>query len=82
MIVVSTEGPAGRTSAQEIKETARELIRRCPYPTVRSVSCECEQGMLFLRGRLSSFFHKQIAQETVAELGIVAQVVNEIEVAV
>ena len=50
------------------------------YPALRSVSCECRHGVLYLRGRLSSYYHKQLAQEAVARLDGVTQVVNEIEV--
>lgn len=51
-----------------------------PYRAIRAVSCECDRGQLLLRGRLSSFFHKQLAQEAVAKIEGVTQVVNEIEV--
>jgi osmotically-inducible protein OsmY len=42
--------------------------------------CECNLGVLSLRGRLSSFHNKQVAQETVARVNGVTQVVNDIEV--
>ncbi len=36
--------------------------------------------MLILRGRLSRFYHKQLAQEAVAGMDGVEQIINEIEV--
>jgi len=45
------------------------------------VSCECDDGVLFLRGRLSSFYHKQLAQEVVARTAGVTQGITRFEVA-
>ena len=65
----------------EIAEAAGYRLRKSSYVEVRDISCQCDQGVLFLRGRLSTFYHKQVAQEAVAGLAGVEQVVNEIEVA-
>ena len=63
-----------------VAQAAKDRLRSNPHWPVRRVSCECDEGRLFLRGRLSSFFHKQLAQEAVADVDGVTQVVNEIEV--
>jgi osmotically-inducible protein OsmY len=63
-----------------IAEVALERLRECPYKAMRRVSCKCENGVLFLRGRLFSFHEKQVAQEVVAGVNGVTQVVNEIQV--
>jgi osmotically-inducible protein OsmY len=63
-----------------IAEAATECLRASHYKAMRRVSCECKQGVLFLRGRLFSFHEKQIAQEVVAGVNGVTQVVNEIQV--
>jgi osmotically-inducible protein OsmY len=63
-----------------IVEAARRCLQNSPYTTLRGVSCKCRHGVLLLTGRLSSFHQKQIAQETVARVQGVTQVVNEIEV--
>jgi len=47
---------------------------------VRRVSCEYDGGMLRLHGCLPTFYHKQLAQEAVADLDGVLQVVNQTEV--
>jgi osmotically-inducible protein OsmY len=65
----------------DVTERARERLRQSPHPGVRSVSCEFDRGVLRLRGRLSSFYHKQVAQEAVAHLSGVREVVNEVIVA-
>jgi osmotically-inducible protein OsmY len=63
-----------------IAEVAIERLRVSPYKAMRRVSCECKHGVLFLRGRLFSFHEKQVAQEVVAGISGVTQVVNEIQV--
>jgi osmotically-inducible protein OsmY len=64
-----------------VAQAAQARLRQIPYSTVHKVACECdERGHLFLRGRLPSYFQKQLAQEAVLNLEGVAQVVNEIEV--
>ena len=66
--------------APTIADMAIECLRASPYKAMRRVSCECKQGVLFLRGRLFSSHEKQIAQEVVAEVNGVTRVVNEIQV--
>jgi hypothetical protein len=63
-----------------IAELAMERFQDSPFIVLRRISCEFKHGDLFLRGRLFSFHEKQVAQETVAGIDGVAQVVNEVEV--
>ncbi len=63
-----------------IEAAATECLLKSLYHDVRRVRCEYHDGVLFLRGRLSSFHQKQVAQEAVAGVKGVTQVVNEIEV--
>ena len=65
---------------ERIAAAATESLQNSPYHAVRTVLCEWENGILFLRGKLSSFYHKQVAQETVARLKGLTPLVNEIEV--
>ena len=67
-------------NASTIAEVATERLRDSPYKVMRRISCECKHSVLFLRGRLFSFYEKQVAQETVARIDGVTQVVNEVEV--
>jgi hypothetical protein len=64
----------------EVALMARGSLEQSPYWSIRRVSCEYRHGLLFLRGRLGSFYHKQLAQEAVSDVKGVLQVVNEIEV--
>jgi len=63
-----------------VTESARERLRRCPYPGIRLLACEFEHGVLRLCGQLTSYYQKQIAQEIVADLSGVDQVVNDVVV--
>jgi osmotically-inducible protein OsmY len=63
-----------------IAEAAKECLRASPYKVLAGVACECDHGVLSLKGRLSSFYLKQHAQEAVARVNGVTQVVNEVEV--
>ena len=63
-----------------ISEAATECLQASPYKVLAGVVCECGDGVLSLKGRLSSFYLKQHAQEAVAAVSGVIQVVNDIEV--
>ncbi len=60
--------------------TARARLRQAPYQALRRVECRCEEGVLFLRGRVPSYYMKQYAQEMVAGVSNVRQVSNDLEV--
>jgi osmotically-inducible protein OsmY len=74
--------PVGNSAVAfcNIEAAAMECLRNSPYKVFAGVSCECDQGVLSLKGHLPSFYLKQHAQEAVAMVNGVAQVVNEIEV--
>ena len=63
-----------------IEEAATDCLLKSPYHDVRRVICEYDHGTLFLRGRLPSFHQKQVAQEAIARVKGVTQVINRIEV--
>ena len=63
-----------------VGQAALDRLRQSPHVALRAVSCQFEEGVLVLRGRVRSFYDKQLAQETIARVEGVARVVNEIEV--
>jgi len=71
---------SGRPDSQQIAEKARDRLRKDPHVNRREVSCECQEGVLWLRGELPSFYEKQVAQEAVKGLDGVAGIINDIEV--
>ena len=68
------------SSPIDLAAAARGRLCNSPYMAIRSVSCDFENGVLLLRGRLPSFHHKQMAQEAMRLLAGVGQIVNAIEV--
>jgi hypothetical protein len=65
----------------EVADTADARLHDKSRGSFRDVSCECEdEGTIILRGRSSSYYEKQVAQETVRGIDGVTQIVNEIEV--
>jgi len=60
--------------------TVNSLLQAKLTWDVNRVSCEYQDGLLVLRGTVSSFYQKQIAQEAVRNLDGVRQVRNEIQV--
>jgi osmotically-inducible protein OsmY len=77
MISLSPTDGNGHDRSHESADAARRCLQRSPYYPIRSVSCECRQGVLFLRGLLPTFYLKQIAQEAVARVEGISQVVNK-----
>jgi osmotically-inducible protein OsmY len=69
-----------RTPPPGLRELAEGCLRRNPYRALKHVSCECRGGVLVLRGRLPSYYLKQVAQEVVARLEGVQVVDNQIQV--
>ena len=65
---------------QKIVAAAKDRLGKDSHLSVQRIWCEFQGGRLVLQGQVPSFYHKQLAQEAVAGLDGVAQVVNEIEV--
>lgn len=68
-------------SSHQLIEAARTRLNASSYPAVRGLSCaSADGGILYLRGRVSSYYQKQLAQEAVVDLPGVVEVVNQAEV--
>lgn len=61
-------------------EAIRQMLQQSSYREVRMVSCSFHEGVAVLRGKVSSFYFKQAAQELVRRLDGVDQVVNLLSV--
>jgi len=64
----------------EVGQAAQDRLRQSPHAALREVECDFAGGTLTLRGRVPSFYYKQLAQEAVAHLEGVVQVSNRIDV--
>ena len=76
-----TAPPTTEPSSYEVAEAAQERLRSVSYPSVRRLNCNCDnRGVLYLQGRLSSYYQKQLAQEAVSDLPGTTRIINEVEV--
>jgi osmotically-inducible protein OsmY len=66
--------PAGVAGWAEVR------LRGNGYRVLKNVACDYRDGVLTLRGRLPSYYLKQVAQETVARIDGVQRIDNQIEV--
>jgi BON domain len=63
-----------------IAELAESRLRSNSYLALKNVSCEYQQGRMILHGCLPTYYLKQLAQEVVARVDGVGQIVNQISV--
>jgi osmotically-inducible protein OsmY len=59
---------------------AQQQLKASPYNALHDICCEGQDGQLILRGRVPSFYLKQLAQELVRRSEGVRSVVNRLEV--
>jgi hypothetical protein len=64
----------------EVRPRAQAALASSPFYELRELSVEVRNDALLISGRVSSFYHKQLAQEVVRSVCIDAQVVNTIDV--
>ena len=70
-----------RAIEEAILGEARQRLHARGYEELRSITCEYHEGMIILRGRLSSFYLKQLAQEAIRTQPGVTIIVNTTNVA-
>ena len=75
----STTYPAPAESAIE-QEAARVLMRNPHFPATYRLDVREADGGIRLAGRVDSFFHKQIAQESLRDLPGIGKIENLLEV--
>ena len=73
--------PLVKTEKEIIQEEARTLLQESPYRELWEVTCDFHNGVLTLRGRVPSFFLKQVAQTIVFVMERVDKINNRLEVA-
>jgi osmotically-inducible protein OsmY len=63
-----------------VQPEAQSRLRNSGYHELYLVSCDFHEGVLTLRGRVSSFYLKQVAQELIRRLDGVGEVNNHLVV--
>lgn len=73
--------PASSSSAglPSLCRLIEERLRTSPYLALKGITCELIRGVLYLRGQVSSYYLKQVAQNVAGQV-VCDRLVNEIEV--
>lgn len=67
-------------TAEEVLSAAKRALAASPIYALRDLQVDCEDATLRIRGRVGSFYHKQLAQEVVRHAAEGIEVVNSINV--
>jgi osmotically-inducible protein OsmY len=67
-------------SAKDVQPRAQDALTACPIYALREVRVDQAGDTLQLRGLVSSFYHKQLAQEVVRAVAEGVELVNSINV--
>ena len=73
-------GTKARPAEVAIGRLVEGVLRRSGYLALRDVSCVALGQALYLRGRLPSYYLKQVAQESAASVAGARRLINLIEV--
>jgi len=64
-----------------LNDRLAQALARDPFLARRNLRCESHGDRVILRGVVSSYYHKQMAQEVLRRIDGVRQISNELEVA-
>jgi hypothetical protein len=78
---MGTCAPSPVSHCLETGELAESRLRRSGYLAMEHLSCAFRDGVLTLRGRLPSYYLKQIALAVVATVEGVERIDDQVEVA-
>ncbi|HTU25938.1 MAG TPA: BON domain-containing protein [Pirellulales bacterium] len=68
------------TNKPILDELVAEALRQSPHFSRRNVRIETQAGDVVLRGTVSSYYHKQMAQEVLRRIDGVRRIENRLEV--
>jgi len=68
------------TSTSDIQPRAQTALANSPIYELRDLQVEDRDGILLISGAVSSFYHKQLAQEVVRSVCQGIEVINSIRV--
>ncbi len=67
-------------TAKDVQAKAQQALLESPVYALRDVVIERDGETLVLIGKVSSFYHKQLAQELVRQTSGAVEVINSIDV--
>jgi osmotically-inducible protein OsmY len=74
------QGASVMTTSYAIPMRATMALRQSPFPALRKLSVEESEGSVILRGSVSSYYLKQLAQETVMSVLGSRELCNQVKV--
>lgn len=63
-----------------VVSTVREKLQRSHYLCLRRLDCQCEQGVVTLRGQVPGYYLLQVLQAIIDQVAGISQVMNLVEV--
>jgi hypothetical protein len=82
MIMISHKGRMRRSTAlhddTELVQKLRYQLENCEYRGLRSLHCEMQENGITLRGRVASFYLKQVVVRLITELKSSTPIHNEV----
>ena len=70
----------GEASARDVRPEAQKALADSPIHELRNLRIEQVNGTLLIEGVVSSFYHKQLAQEVVRAVCREIELVNSVRV--
>lgn len=67
-------------SITEVQSRAQRALESSPVYGLRNLQVGCEHDALVITGQVSSFYHKQLAQEIVLAIAAGTRIVNHVRV--
>jgi hypothetical protein len=68
------------TQAQDIADLAQAKLRASAYPGLRVLDCDFQDGVLVIRGRVCSYYLKQLAQTLIRQMPGIKVIQNQVRV--
>jgi len=69
-----------RPASHAVLAAVRAQLQESPYPGIRRIACEFREGVLTLRGRLPSFYQKQVVQTLAGRVQGIREIQNRVDV--
>ncbi len=77
---VSSSDGFARSDRTRTSQRVEELLHTSPYLALRSVKCEYDGVSIILRGRVPTFYTKQVAFTLIERMNLGAEIVDQIDV--
>jgi hypothetical protein len=72
--------PSRTTRGPDPADVAQARLRGSAYAELRALACDSHEGVLAIRGQVSSFYLKQLAQTAIRDVPGVEMIHNQVRV--